>query len=302
MSTSRCFGVDLGGTKTEGTVLTDLSAPNTAPRVRKPTPQDEGYEAILANICAVVDETAKQAGTKPARLGIGTPGTLDPATQLLRGSNTVCLNGKPVKADLERMLGIPVVIENDANCFALAEATLGAAVGAKSVFGVILGTGVGGGIVIEGRTITGRQGIAGEWGHNARLEPDGVRCYCGRIGCVETVLSGPGLQRFYSEISGSEKTDLREIWRRAANMESAAITTLDRLIDYFGRAIASVINLLDPEVIVLGGGVSNTPELYTRGVESAKKHVFNLEPNICIVPNKLGDSAGVFGAAMLVAS
>lgn len=301
MSQGPYFGFDLGGTKLECVVVNESRSVDTLFRERVPTPQSEGYEAVIESIRALVDEAANRVGSKPLRLGIGTPGTLDPNTQLLRGSAALCLNNKPIKDDLERALGIPVVIQNDANCFALAEATLGAASGAKTVFGVIMGTGVGGGIVIDGKTIFGRQGIAGEWGHNQRLEHDGAKCYCGRIGCVETVLSGPGLQRFYREISGSENVDLKEIWHRAANGEPAALTTMDRLIDYFGRAIATVINILDPEVIVLGGGVSNTPELYTLGVESAKKHVFNPEPDICIVKNKLGDSAGVFGAAMLVA-
>jgi predicted NBD/HSP70 family sugar kinase len=194
-------------------------------------------------------------------------------------------------------LGTNVEIANDANCLALAEATLGAAKGADTVFGVILGTGVGGGIVVREHVLNGAQGIAGEWGHNV-LIPDGEQCYCGKRGCVETVLSGPALQRFYESRSG-QKRMLKEILA-LADSDPEARATMDRLIDYFGQGISVVINILDPEVIVLGGGVGNIEALYTEGARSAERHVFNNQMRTKIVRPLLGDSAGVFGAAMLV--
>ena len=214
----------------------------------------------------------------------------------MKNCNTTALNCRPLANDLSRMLGREVRLANDANCFALAEATMGAAKGYATVFGVILGTGVGGGLVVDGRVLNGAQGIAGEWGHNL-LEPDGEPCYCGRRGCVETVLSGPFLERYYQGLTG-ESLRLPEIVAREA--DPAAEQTLQRLCDYFGRALAVVINIFDPHAIVLGGGVGNVNALYGRGKEELQKHIFNNRFDTVILRPTLGDSAGVFGAAMLV--
>ena len=289
------IGIDLGGTKTEG-VLLDSSG-KVLERVRQPTPQSEGYEAILAGVESIVEELEKRAGTSFPLVGIGTPGTLDTKTNTLRGSNTVCLNGRSIGQDLETRLQKKVLIENDANCFALAEATLGAAQGGELVFGVILGTGVGGGIVYQGHCLSGRQGIAGEWGH-IQLEREGEPCYCGRRGCVETEISGPALERYYSKLSG-KRLPLSEIVAASDGGEIDAEATLQHLFKQFGRALAIVVNILDPDVIVLGGGVSNISRLTTDGVLAVQESVFHPHPELRIVKNALGDSAGVFGAAML---
>jgi predicted NBD/HSP70 family sugar kinase len=222
------------------------------------------------------------------------PGTVEPSTGLMKNANTTCLIGRPLVHDLSAVLGCGVVAENDANCFALAESTLGAAVGSGVVFGVILGTGVGAGIVVEGKVRTGHHGIAGEWGHNI-LIPDGDPCYCGKRGCVETVLSGPALERWYASLSGRQRP-LSEI---ATSHETEALATIDRLSEYFGRALASVVNVLDPDAIVLGGGVGNIPALYSRGRMSLENWMFNPKFEAKLLKPKLGDSAGVFGAAML---
>ncbi len=292
------WGVDLGGTKIEICVLESNDARSTIIRERVHTPQTDGYDAILSAIASLVKQTSDKLGVNPTKIGFGTPGVLDPITQNLKNSNTQCLNGKPLLADLRKLLGCDIRIANDANCSALAEATMGAGKGAKVVFGVILGTGVGGGVVINGEVLHGRQGVAGEWGHNV-LEFGGKPCYCGKSGCVEMCISGPALEEYFFKKSG-EALPLNEIVARArAGKDLVAIETIERLIDLFGRAIAVVINIVDPDLIVLAGGVSNIDELYTKGVESAKKSVFNPTPDIQIVKNLLGDSAGVFGAACL---
>jgi predicted NBD/HSP70 family sugar kinase len=296
---TRCIGLDVGGTKIRGVVL-EIKGDSFSVTgdYEIPTESHFGYDAILEKIHTIVVEISKQASFEPKAIGFGTPGVLDPVTGLLRGSNTTCLNGKPLGRDLERVLGVRVVVENDANCFATAEHLLGAARGASLSFGVIMGTGVGGGIVISGRPRFGAQGIAGEWGHNV-LEPDGAECYCGKRGCVETVISGPALERYYRSASGREST-LKEIYSRYDAGDPAARKTIDRLVTYFGKAMSVVVNILDPDVIVLGGGVSNLPVLYTEGVESVKRYIFNPSPSVRIVKNEQGASAGVFGAALLV--
>jgi predicted NBD/HSP70 family sugar kinase len=290
------WGIDLGGTKIEGVIM-PLDSNEPIYRTRIDTEADQGYEHIISRIKHLVELMASASGIAvPAVIGIGTPGAAEPATGLMKNCNTTALNGKPLPADLEKTLGTKVIVANDANCFALAEATLGAAKGALIVFGVIMGTGVGGGIVINGRVLNGAQGIAGEWGHN-ELIPDGEKCYCGKFGCVETVLAGPSLQRFYKSLTGEQRT-LKEIVQRVDN-DDAARSTIDRLIEYFGKGISVVINILDPDVIVLGGGVGNVDVLYGAGIESTEKYVFNTQLRTKIVKPQLGDSAGVFGAAML---
>lgn len=291
------WGVDLGGTKIE---LAVLPAEGGEPvfRRRVPTGADLGYEMVLGNVAGLVESAGFELGVKPERLGIGTPGTTDPATGLLKNSNTQCLNGQPFRDDLAKCLGVEVRTANDANCFALAEATMGAAKGYPTVFGIIMGTGVGGGLVVDGRVLDGAHGIAGEWGHNL-LDPGGHYGYSGHRGIVETVLSGPGLERFYFDCTGTHRK-LPEIVERAKANELAALRTMDRLYTMFGKALAQIVNVFDPHAIVLGGGVGNVPGLAQFGKEEAAKWVFNPRFETPLLLPTLGDSAGVFGAAMLV--
>ena len=288
------LGIDLGGTKIEGLVLGDDGG--EIARRRVPTERERGYDHIVGRVAALVDELRAFA---PAcdRVGIGTPGSLSARDGTLKNSNTVCLNGRPLRDDLARAIGLEVVIENDANCFALAEVRAGAARGARMAFGVILGTGVGAGIVVDGRVWTGPQHVAGEWGHH-RISDDGPQCYCGQRGCVETFLSGPALERAYAD-AGGDGVPASEVAARAAAGETRAAAVLDRYVDRFGRALANVVNVLDPDVIVLGGGLSNVEALYGRGVAAVARWVFNDELRTRIVPHALGDSAGVIGAALL---
>ncbi|MDA0334292.1 MAG: ROK family protein [bacterium] len=298
--TDLCWGIDLGGTKIEGVVLPAADSAEPLCRVRVPTERDRGYAHVRRKIVGLVEEMARTVGQRPEAIGCGTPGVLDPRTNTLKNSNTTCLIGQPLQRDLCEDLACHVELANDANCFALAEARLGAGRGAATVFGIILGTGVGGGVVIDGRALYGGQGIAGEWGHIV-LDPTGPQCYCGRSGCVETFLSGPHLEAYYQQLSGT-RANLADIALRANTTDDPAATaTIDRLITWFGRGVATVINILDPHVVVLGGGVSNIDALYTRGVEALAPWVFNDAVHTRVVRNELGDSAGVFGAAMLVA-
>lgn len=296
------WGIDLGGTKIEGAVLESRESPRSLARQRVPTEAHLGYEHILDQVAHVVELLVAETGKRPERIGLGHPGTLDPNTGVVKNANTTALIGKPFDKDLERRLGVPVRLANDANCFAVAEALMGAVPevvpNAEVVFGVILGTGVGGGLVVRQKVIHGRQGIAGEWGHNF-LDAHGGLCYCGKVGCVETLISGPALERFYAEKSG-QFLHLREIVERSvAGNDAAAVATMDRLIHFFGKAIAVVINIVDPDAIVLGGGVGNIDRLYTDGVAEARKHLFNTRIDTVFLKPKLGDSAGVFGAALL---
>jgi len=288
------LGVDLGGTKIEGIVLGDDGA--EVARRRVPTERERGYDHIVGRIAALVGELGTLAPGCD-RVGIGTPGSLSARDGTLKNSNTVCLNGRPLRDDLERALGLEVVMENDANCFALAEVRAGAARGARLAFGVILGTGVGAGIVIDGRVWTGPQHVAGEWGHH-RISDDGPPCYCGQRGCVETFLSGPALERAWIAAGGAPQ-EATAIAARARDGDARAAGVLDAWIDRFGRALANVVNVLDPDVVVLGGGLSRVDALYDRGIDAVRGYVFNDELRTRIVPNALGDSAGVIGAAWL---
>ena len=287
------LGIDLGGTKIEGAVLHPDG--RLAPRIRVPTPQGD-YRATLQAVADLV-ERLDPSGDIP--VGIGTPGALSPASGLLRNSNSTCLNGRPLLQDLERTLGRPVRLANDADCFALSEACDGAAAGARSVFGVIIGTGTGAGIVIEGRLLSGPNAIAGEWGHNPLPWPQpqelpGPPCYCGRHGCIETFLSGPGMARDH----GSGETP-PEIVAAAEAGDPTAVATLARYHDRLARALASVINLLDPEAIVLGGGMGRIPSLYTEVPRLLPRYVFSDTLATRILPPAHGDSSGVRGAAWL---
>ncbi|OEK06909.1 ROK family protein [Roseivirga misakiensis] len=296
------WGIDLGGTKIEGIVMKSPTEPEVLIRKRIDTESDQGYEHVLNRIKNLIDDMAESVGSHPIKLGIGTPGAIDPPTGLLKNSNSQSINKMPFQKDLQALLGIPVITANDANCFALAETKMGVVPEvdpeAKVVFGVIMGTGCGGGLVVNGQVINGKQGIGGEWGHNF-LDSSGGDCYCGKSGCTEKIISGTGLENYYEEITGVRKR-LKEIIPDArSGKDPNAVKTLDRLIHFFGLGISTVINIVDPDVIVLGGGVGNIEELYTEGIKSAQKHVFNPRLDTKIVRPKLGDSAGVFGAAFL---
>ena len=304
------WGIDLGGTKTEGVVLSAPSPDAVIIRKRIDTEAHNGYDHILSQIVHLIDMLKGETGLTPERIGFSTPGTFDPARQAMKNCNTTVLNGKPLKQDLARLLNVPVELANDANCFALAEATLGIVPDVvpayQTVFGVIMGTGVGGGIVVRDKgknkrpfVLNGLQGIGGEWGHNI-LEENGHSCYCGKRGCVEQVISGPALQRYYQQISGEERTMQEIMDRYQQGNDLVASQTINRMLEFFGRGISVIINILDPDAIVLGGGLGNIDLLYTEGVERARKYIFNSrEINTRFLKPKLGDSAGVFGAAML---
>ncbi len=296
------WGIDLGGTKIEGAVL-DASEPEKVLfRSRLPTEAEKGYHHVVNQIARLVQMMEQHLGYRPRQIGIGTPGTLDPQSLLIKNSNSTVLNGQPLKTDLEKVLQMDVFMANDANCFALAETRMGVVRNkfpqAKVVFGVIMGTGVGGGIVVDGHVLNGLQGIAGEWGHNF-LDDSGGVCYCGKIGCVEKVIAGPALESYYAHRTGTRRP-LKEIQQLAdEQMDVHALETLDRLTHFFGKALSVVVNILDPDVIVVGGGVGNIDVLYSAGVESLRKHVFNTRLETPVVKPLLGDSAGVFGAAFL---
>jgi len=289
------IGIDLGGTKIEGIVLDARGGELFRKRVE--TQQEKGYGHILNRIQALHDELAAQIPGQSHAFGIGTPGAVSPRTGLLKNSNTVCMNGQPLKADLERMLGRKIEIQNDANCFAMAEALHGAGRDKKLVFGVIMGTGCGGGIVYKGEVVTGPQAIAGEWGHMS-IAPDGPRCYCGQRGCVETFISGGGLEARYAEQFGIKKSfpDIVKDYR-AGEPKTAEFMKI--FFRNFGRSLANLIDVLDPDVVVLGGGVSNFDALYTEGVAEVARHVFSDSLETPIVKHQLGDSAGVIGAALI---
>ncbi len=290
------IGLDLGGTKIEGVVL-DASG-SVLRRERLPTGAERGYEAIVETTARLAEDLLATA-PDVAAIGIGTPGAVSRRSGLMRNSNTQCLNGRDLPGDLARRLGRPLIVENDANCFALAEALHGAGRGHRVVFGVIMGTGVGGGIVIEGRLHAGPQHIAGEWGHHS-IDPAGPDCYCGQRGCVETYLSGPALEARYRD-SGGGAASVAEIAAAARAGDAIAARVMRDFLDYFGRALANLINILDPDAIVLGGGLSNIDELYGAGRDAVAGYVFNDELATPILHNQLGDSAGVIGAALLQA-
>ncbi len=296
------WGIDLGGTKIECAVIESAENLSVIHRQRISTEGHLGYDHIVGNIVKLIRLVEDAVGERATHIGIGTPGAIEPSTQLMKNCNSTALNGQPLGQDLEKILQIPVKLANDANCFALAEAQFGAAhkenPNAEVVFGVIIGSGVGSGIVVNGKVINGRHGIGGEWGHNF-LDESGGLCYCGRVGCVETVLSGPALERFYTSLTG-EKLKLKEIAiRHEEGLDEAATTTMNRLKTLFGKAIAPIINIIDPEIIVIGGGVGNIDLIYTETEAEIKKYLFNPTLATKILKPSLGDSAGVFGAALL---
>lgn len=298
------WGIDLGGTKIEGVILESPENPKVIIRERIGTEAEQGYEHIINNISLLVESLSNKTGLKPEKIGFGTPGSINPATGTMKNCNTTCLNDQDLKADLSKRLGIEVRIANDANCFAVSEANMGVIKKempqAKVVFGVIMGTGCGGGLVVNGQGINGINGIGGEWGHNF-LDESGGPCYCGKSGCVEQVLSGPALERYYKQQAGQSKK-MKLIYQSYLDQSDPMATkTIDRMIHFFGQAISVVINIVDPDAIVIGGGVGNIDLLYTKGVKEIEKHIFNPTVNTKFFKPALGDSAGVFGAAYLVA-
>ena len=293
------WGIDLGGTKIE---LAGLNSQDHKVIFRKrlPTESSLGYDHIISQIERLIIAAEDKLGVQIQKIGMGTPGILDPEKLVIKNSNTVCLNGQALKADLESKLNRTFIMANDANCFALAEAKMGVVkdhiTEPKLVFGIIMGTGVGGGLILNNQAHIGLHGIGGEWGHNF-LDASGGTCYCGKIGCVETIISGPALERFY--FSQTQQSKSLSSILKDTETDIAAQLTKDRLIQFFGIAVSTLINVLDPDAIVIGGGLSNVDDLYTAGKEAALSHVFNDEIKTLILKPKLGDSAGVFGAALL---
>ena len=283
-------GIDLGGTKTEGILLDDSL--NIIERKRVSTPRNN-YQEIIETISNLTIDLS--TNTKEFTVGICTPGAISKKTGLLKNSNTQCLIGKPLKEDLEKKLEKKILMENDANCFAIAEATMGAAKNYSFVFGVIIGTGVGGGIVINRQIHHGRTNIAGEWGHHT-LHQNGKQCYCGKKGCVETYISGPALEQDWEEMTNNHKP-LPEIIIDFDNPKF--VQWKQEFLNNFGTGLANVIDILDPDVIVLGGGLSNIGFLYSDGIKNVYEKVFSDLVDTPILKNSLGDSAGVFGAALL---
>jgi fructokinase len=286
------IGIDLGGTKIETIVLKD-QLPIFRDRV--PTEAEKGPDHILNQISKIYTQALDEVGSDDFTVGVCTPGSLAPVTKLLRNSNTICLNGTALHSMIQEKLNHSVKIENDANCFALAEATLGAGKGHELVFGIIMGTGCGGGFVFNNQIRLGPNLISGEWGHSV-LYPDGNGCYCGKRGCVETYISGGGLETLLKnhDIHYSAKEFLNK-----KNKNGIEIKIFDEFINNFGRSVANIVNSIDPDIIVLGGGLSNLENLYNDGIKEIQKYVFSESLKTPIVMNRLGDSAGVYGAALL---
>ena len=299
------LGIDLGGTKIEGLALGDDGRELGRRRIEAPRGNyDDTVRAVRDLVIAIEAGLPTEAErSSAAKLGVGIPGVVSPASGLIKNANSTWLNGRPLAEDLASALGRPVRLANDANCFALSEAADGAAAGAAIVFGVIIGTGTGGGLVVNGQIVTGANAIGGEWGHNPLPAPEdderpGPACYCGRSGCIETFLSGPGLSRDYVGHGGGDLT-AREIVALAESGDAGAAASLDRYEQRFARAIATIINVVDPHVIVLGGGLSNIQRLYDRVPALWGPHVFSDHVATRLVRARHGDSSGVRGAAWL---
>ena len=294
MAANYHIGIDLGGTKIEVAVLD--SQDNILFRERLLTEAHLGSEHIFNQIHLLYTKAIVSIQNKNHTLGLGTPGSISKKTHLLKNSNTLCLNGLPLQSFLEDKLVHDIIIENDANCFALAEALMGAGKGYPSVFGVIMGTGCGGGIVFDGKIRQGPQNIAGEWGHMV-IDPQGSPCYCGANGCVESFISGGGLEKRIQDKTGNTITAI-DFFKTSLKDESLKKIKQD-FYAHFGQALANLINILDPDIVVLGGGLSNEESLYKEGVDEVYARIFNDIPTTPIVKNMLGDSAGVIGAALI---
>jgi len=288
------IGIDLGGTKIEGIVLDDQY--RECRRIRMETRACDGYAQVLQRIVDMHSQLGLVAAGKETTLGICTPGSISQATGLLKNCNATELNGHPLQMDLQQRLGRSFALENDANCFAMAEAGHGAGSGHECVLGLVLGTGVGAGIVVGGRLRGGRHGIAGEWGHMS-IDPAGPACYCGRKGCVERYLSGSSLEARYLEDAG-HWADAAGIVMMARQGDRIASALMDEFVEKFASALANVVAVLDPDVIVIGGGLASVDELYAEGVQRMREIVFNDGFHTPVLRNMLGNSAGVIGAAM----
>jgi fructokinase len=284
------LGIDIGGTKLEAALIAADGL--VMARKRIPTEAHFGCEHIIKRVGELAKELLGE--TSNYTVGVGSPGSISPRTGLLRNSNTVCLNDQPLKDLIEKELNHPIVIENDANCFALAESILGAGQNYKNVFGLILGTGCGGGVILNGKRLLGANLIAGEWGHHS-IDINGKECWCGNKGCLENYISGSGMEKQYEEQTG-EKLSAKEIF---FSQTKIAIEIKKKFYDSYGRGIANICNILDPDIIVVGGGLSNEATLYSLGLDSVRKYIFSDQLKTKIVRNSLGDSAGVLGAAML---
>jgi len=286
------IGIDLGGTKIETIILNPEGVEVYRNRVL--TLQERGYGAIVNTLAECYSNALTVINNKAHTFGIGTPGSISSKTGLMKNSNTTCLNGKPLLKDLQRLINRQVAIENDANCFAMAEAGMGAGKGYKTVFGVIMGTGCGGGVIIQNNVLRGLQTLGGEWGHMT-IDPNGPACYCGKRGCVETYISCTGISDRYFELTGKRLPAIHVL----ESEQKEALEVKELFFEQFGRALSNVISIIDPDVVVLGGGLSNYMPLYAEGVERVKKDIFSDELITPIVKNKTGDSAGVIGAAWI---
>ncbi len=306
------IGIDLGGTKIEGVALTRDGRESVRRRIPTPAGDYDGTVRAIAELVAQITSETGGAPKDAPSVGVAIPGTVSPATGLVKNANSTCLIGHAFDKDLEAAIGRPIRMANDANCFALSEATDGAAAGFAVVFGVIVGSGTGGGVVVNGQVVTGPNAIAGEWGHNPLpwahpdapprgggvAEQPGPACYCGKFGCIETYLSGPGLERDYAAAGGGLK-DAAAIARAAATRDPRARTAMVRYEDRMARALASVINVLDPDIVVLGGGLSNIEALYEGVPARWSRYVFSDETSTLLVPARHGSASGVRGAARL---
>lgn len=289
-------GIDVGGTKIES-ILLDPPGQEVYRR-RLPSPAAAGYEAMVAAICDhAVNALGMVPAGSPCTVGVGIPGSINSRTDLVQNVNSTCLIGKPLQRDLEARLGRPIGIDNDANCFTLAEAVAGAGKGYDLVFGVIMGTGCGGGISLDGRIRQGPNRIAGEWGH-MMVDPTGLSCYCGNRGCVETKISGSGVERAYAAEHGIRLT-MAEIVAGYRQGEPRCSDAFKQFLVDFGRCLGGLISVLDPDVVVLGGGLSHIGELYSEGVDQVRRFVFHEDIRTPLLKNRLGDSAGVIGAAWI---
>lgn len=291
------IGIDVGGTKIEG-VLLDQRLKEIA-RLQIPTEQEHGYEAILAKILVACNRLSRVVGNRSYSIGIGTPGSISPIDGRLRFCNINCMNGRALTDDLADLLGRKPALANDANCFGMAETWLGAARGARVVFGMVLGTGCGGSIVVDGKVLQGANSIAGEWGHMT-IDPAGPACYCGRKGCIERFLSGSAAEDAYAASTGAtDRVALPVILSRASAGEVAAQAVIDNLVEAFGIATANIVTAMDPDVIVIGGGLSNIDALYSAGIAKVVENVMGGRLRTQILRNSLGATSGVLGAALI---
>ncbi len=290
------IGIDMGGTKIEAVAISLAAEWRILERIRIPSEAHRGYDALVHTLSDFISDFAS-AFPRVTSVGIGMPGSTDSEGRV-KNSNTTCLNGQFFRQDVQKKVSCTLTFANDANCFALAEAILGAGQGKSMVFGIIMGTGVGGGLVLDGTVRDGPHSICGEWGHTSLWPNHDVPCYCGKNGCVEQFISGPGVEQHYAVLTGRRES-LQTILNLAARGDAHATRCIDTLLDNYGRAVSNLINVLDPDAIILGGGVSNVDHLYGRGYDKVLQYVFSSECHTPILRNQLGDSAGVLGAALL---